>query len=109
MRLNRERLSLAYSTLTGWMKDNGFAYIPANAGIFVFARLGKAVTSWDEEKELVLRCKVAGVLVSAGQAYHGIESEKGWVRITFAVKPEVLLEGLSRLALALGVRPPSAQ
>ncbi|GIK07526.1 hypothetical protein Aspvir_003192 [Aspergillus viridinutans] len=109
MRLNRERLSLAYSTLTGWMKENGFAYIPANAGIFVFARLGNAVTSWDEEKELVLRCKAAGVLVSAGQAYHGIESEKGWVRITFAVKPEVLLEGLNRLALALGVRPPSAQ
>lgn len=105
--LNHRRLSSAYCTTTDWLRVNGFSYIPVSAGVFVFAKLGYDIATWEEEAQLVKRCKGAGVLVSAGRSYHGIESEKGWVRLTFAVEPEVLREGLTRLSAALGAMAPT--
>lgn len=105
--LNRRRLSTAYAAITGWLRLNEFSYIPVSAGVFVFAKLGRDSTTWDEEALLVKLCKEAGVVVSAGRTYHGIESEKGWVRLTFAVEPEALREGLTRLSKALGALAPT--
>jgi bifunctional pyridoxal-dependent enzyme with beta-cystathionase and maltose regulon repressor activities len=56
---------------------------------------------------LIQQCKEAGVVVSAGRNYHGIESEKAWVRLTFAVESRVLHEALTRLSGALGELPPT--
>lgn len=83
---------------------NGIEYIPVQSGVFVFARLRKGIENWDGEALMVQECKDAGVLVSAGRSYHGIETEKGWARITFAVEPSELRRGLDRLAMALGLR-----
>ncbi|PGH15386.1 hypothetical protein AJ80_05570 [Polytolypa hystricis UAMH7299] len=104
---NQERLSSSHSTITSWLRLNDFEYIPANAGVYVFAKLCKNAASWDDEAEMVQRCKQAGVVVSAGRSYHGVESEKGWARITFAVERDTLWMGLERLAKALGVKPPA--
>ncbi|OQE22438.1 hypothetical protein PENSTE_c010G05181 [Penicillium steckii] len=107
--LNRRRLSAAYSIITTWLRLNEFRYIPVSAGVFIFAKLGRDITTWDEEAQLVKLCKEAGVVVSAGRNYHGIESEKGWIRLTFAVEAEVLQEGLTRLSNALDMLPPTTE
>ena len=107
--LNRRRLSAAYSIITTWLRLNEFRYIPVSAGVFVFAKLGREITTWDEEAQLVKLCKEAGVVVSAGRNYHGIDSEKGWIRLTFAVEAEVLQEGLTRLSNVLGFLPPTTE
>lgn len=99
---NAERLSNAYKTLTEFFKKYGIAYFPANAGLYVFARLTHAET-WDEEAEAINKLKSAGVLVSGGKAYHGPESEKGWARVLFAVEPEVLKEAIRRMETVYSV------
>ncbi|KAL5364141.1 PLP-dependent transferase [Aspergillus floccosus] len=101
---NQERLSSAYGMIAAWLRANDIEYIPVRAGVYVFAKLGKQIQSWDEETALVQKCKDAGVLISAGRSYHGIESEKGWARITFAVEPDTLQRGLERLSSALDLR-----
>lgn len=108
IRLNQKRLSISYALLTNWLQINAFKYIPANAGIFVFARLGRNAQTWEDESTLIQKCKEAGVLISAGQSYHCIDEEKGWARITFAVDPDVLRKGVRILADALNVHPPAA-
>ncbi|KAF2014421.1 PLP-dependent transferase [Aaosphaeria arxii CBS 175.79] len=96
MKDNAERLSIAYKTLTGFFKQYDIQYFPANAGLYVFARLIDAKT-WEEEAEMISKLKAAGVLVSAGKAYHGPDAEKGWARVLFAVEPEVLQEAIRRM------------
>jgi aspartate/methionine/tyrosine aminotransferase len=93
---NAERLSVAYRTLTDFFKKHDIAYYPANAGLCVFARLIDAKT-WEEEQEIVGKVKAAGVLVSAGKAYHGPAEERGWARVLFAVEPEVLSTAIQRM------------
>ena len=39
----------------------------------------------------------AGVIVAPGRRFDGGETEKGWVRITFAVPTETLQEALLRI------------
>ncbi|KAF3396055.1 1-aminocyclopropane-1-carboxylate synthase 6 [Penicillium rolfsii] len=70
--LNRLRLSAAYYTITEWLRVNGFSYIPVSAGVFVFAKLGHDIATWDEEAQLVKRCKEAGVIVSADSSHFTI-------------------------------------
>ncbi|QYS97979.1 hypothetical protein H0G86_005180 [Trichoderma simmonsii] len=108
IQLNRKRLSISYGLLTSWLQMNEFDYIPANAGIFVFARLCKQALTWNDEAALVQKCKEFGVLISAGRSYHRLETEKGWVRVTFAVEPNVLQKALGILARVLSVQPPAA-
>ncbi|KAF2446658.1 PLP-dependent transferase [Karstenula rhodostoma CBS 690.94] len=95
--LNSRRLSIAYATLTGFLKSHDIPYIPCNAGIYVFARMCPAARSWEDEASFVDRLKESGVLVSPGRAYHGPESEKGWMRVGFAVQPSDLAEALRRM------------
>jgi aspartate/methionine/tyrosine aminotransferase len=99
--LNSNRLSIAYQKLTSLFKNYDIPYIPCNAGLYVFARLAKDATSWDDESMLVTRMKEAGVLVSPGKAYHGPEHEKGWMRVGFAVKDEDLEKATKRMASVL--------
>lgn len=56
--------------------STNFGTFRVSAGVFVFAKLGRDSTTWDEEALLVKLCKEAGVVVSAGRTHHGIESEK---------------------------------
>lgn len=95
--LNRERLREAYITLTDFFKRYDIPYLPCNAGLYVFARLAHHAVTWDDEADMVGKLKEAGVLVSAGRAYHVPESEKGWMRIAFSVEQAELAEALRRI------------
>jgi aspartate/methionine/tyrosine aminotransferase len=95
--LNSQRLSVAYATLTDFLKNHEISYVPCNAGIYVFARMAPDAQSWEEEALMAKRLAEAGVLISPGRAYHGPESEKGWMRVGFAVQPSDLAEALRRM------------
>lgn len=99
--LNSERLGLAYKTITAMLKGRGLSYYPAYMGTFVLARLAPSAQTWDDEMQVVQACKQAGVSISGGRAYHFPEGEKGWVRLNFALPPEMLAEALRRLAVGL--------
>ncbi|KAI1934458.1 hypothetical protein LOZ66_005926 [Ophidiomyces ophidiicola] len=109
IQLNRDRLSSSYATVASWLELNSIKWIPANAGVYVFAKLCKDATTWEDEARVIQKCKEGGVLLSAGKNYHGVESEKGWARITFAVQPEVLQAGLSKISKVLGIFPPQVE
>lgn len=87
LRLNKERLGAAYKKLTEFFLSCGIEFVPVDAGLYVFARVAPAAKTWEDEAAVVARMKDAGVLISRGKAYHVVEKEKGWARITFAVAP----------------------
>ncbi|KAL1856868.1 putative secondary metabolism biosynthetic enzyme [Diaporthe australafricana] len=101
VRTNSERLGAAYATLTAFFAESGVRYAPCNAGLYVFARLAGDVETWEEEEAMVERLKHAGVLVSAGRAYHGPAREKGWMRVGFAVEESELREAIRRMKCVL--------
>lgn len=101
--LNRSRLSEAYGEVTSFLQRYGIKYIPVSAGLYVFAKLVPNAQIWEEEENALKKLKEAGVLVSPGKTYHWVDSEKGWVRITFAVERRALIEGLSRIKEALSL------
>lgn len=76
-------------------------YMPANAGLSIFARLAPSAKTWDDEAAMVGRLRAAGVLVSPGRQYHGMQREKGWVRLSFSVAKPQLQEALRRIGNAL--------
>lgn len=87
--------------MTEFLDRHGITYIPVTAGLFVFARLNPDAKTWEDEAATVAGLANAGVLVSPGRAYHGVEHEKGWARITFAVEPAELRAGLGVIAATL--------
>lgn len=95
---NREMLARSYTIMTEFLKSHAIAYIPANAGLYVFARIAPDARTWEEEAEAVERLKLAGVLVSSGKAYHGPDTEKGWARVLFAIEETHLREAIRRMA-----------
>lgn len=102
--VNSRRMSASYAIVTSILRQWDVEFIPASAGLFVFARLVKGAQTWEEETAVVERLRNdAGVLVSPGRAYHGVEGEKGWVRLTFAVPALLLTEGLRRMGRCLGL------
>lgn len=74
----------------------GINYVLCDAGVSVFARIAPQAISWEEEGAMVDRLRRMGVAVAPGRAYH--MSEKGWVRITFAVKDVLFHTAICRLA-----------
>ena len=102
LKLNRSRLAAAYKKITDFFVSCGIEFIPVTAGLYVFARLAPKAKTWEDESAMIARIKDAGVLVSSGKAYHVVEKEKGWARITFAVAPEDLnkaIEAMRRVYL----------
>lgn len=94
---NSHRLAVAYGALTGFFREQGIPYFPCNAGLYVFARLAPNASTWEDEAAVIQKLKEAGVLVSAGRAYHVPETEKGWARVGFALEPSVLEEAIRRM------------
>ena len=95
--LSSERLADAYAAMTSLLKKYSIPYIPSYAGLYLFARVEPNAQSWEDEANMVESLKQAGVLVSAGKAYHGPEGDKGWVRIGFAVESVQLKEAIRRM------------
>ena len=97
VRLNQERLAESYAILTESLIKWQVEFLPANAGLFVFAKPVKDARDWDEEAAVVGALASSGVIVSPGRRFDGGESEKGWVRITFAVPKKQLMDALERM------------
>lgn len=94
---NASRLAEAYETTTSFFDKQNIEFIPVSYGPFVFAKIALHASTWEEEALAVACCKEAGVVVSSGRSYHIVESEKGWARLTFAIRREQLDEALVRL------------
>ncbi|KAJ5667270.1 PLP-dependent transferase [Penicillium longicatenatum] len=99
--LSSQRLGKQYKVLTAFLKSRGIEYFPASAGLFVFARLVPDAKTWEEEADMVRRMRDVGVLVGPGKVYHTGEGDKGWFRLTFALKNDILEQGLQRLERGL--------
>ncbi|KAH9864491.1 hypothetical protein J1614_010425 [Plenodomus biglobosus] len=96
---NRKRLAVAYETMTAFLRGLNVRYVPAYAGIFIWVKLSNKVLSWDQEAQLTELMADSGVAVSAGKSYAA--REPGWYRLSFAIEPEKLQEGLRRLAIGI--------
>lgn len=74
-------------------------HYPPVAGVYVWARLGGANCTWEQESLLTKRLAREGVYVGNGTDY--TEPQAGWFRITFALETNDLVEGLRRIASVL--------
>ncbi|KIA75383.1 1-aminocyclopropane-1-carboxylate synthase [Aspergillus ustus] len=96
VRVNRERLGASYKAITNVLQAHRVQYIPATAGLFVFARLKPNATAKDET-DFQQRLRITGIVVSPGQAYHIGPENRGWYRLTFALPPAQLQQALAIL------------
>jgi aspartate/methionine/tyrosine aminotransferase len=97
IKLNKEKLASAYIETTDFLKRVGIAYFPCNAAVFLFCKLAPDATTIEEEMTAFRQYVEAGVMVAPGRAYHVNTSQKGWMRISFAVDYEELQKGLMRI------------
>lgn len=109
LHLNSERLAKSYRTVTAFLDKHNIEYMPVSHGPFVFARVAQGAQSWEEEARAIACLKEAGVVLSPGKAYHIIGGEKGWARITFAVRTEVLQTALQRMEVGFNALRSSVQ
>ncbi|THC96861.1 hypothetical protein EYZ11_003685 [Aspergillus tanneri] len=103
MLLNCQRLAESYDQVTRWLTRHWFPFIPATAGLYVLARLAPHAATWDQEAEVLLKIKAAGVLLVSGRSFHLQERQMGWFRIVISVKPHILEEALRRMERALNI------
>ncbi|KAK7516254.1 pyridoxal phosphate-dependent transferase [Phyllosticta citriasiana] len=97
--LNKTRLAVAYETIAKFFRTRRIQYVPANAGIFVWAKLSDKVETWEQEADLSKVLAEKQVAVSSGKGYAA--AAPGWYRLSFAMEPEDLREGLERLAVGI--------
>ena len=90
---------MAYLEVITFFKSSDIAYIPCNSAIFMLAKLAPLAKSQIEETAAFLQYIQAGVMVAPGWAYHINESQRGWMRVSFAVSSESLQKGLKRIKL----------
>jgi aspartate/methionine/tyrosine aminotransferase len=83
--------------LSSALKEIGLEFMPANAGVYVLAKVASGAKTWDDEETAVELLREAGLEVCPGKVFGGSDDEKGWVRITFAVPEDQLREGVARL------------
>ncbi|MCJ1271570.1 hypothetical protein MMC22_011472 [Lobaria immixta] len=101
MAMNKRRLAESYQIVAAALRQWNVEFIPAHAGLFVFAKLAKEIRTWEEEAIAVERLKESGVLVGSGRAFHVMEGEKGWMRMTFALPEDMLRAGLKKVQSCL--------
>ncbi|OJJ45953.1 hypothetical protein ASPZODRAFT_26546 [Penicilliopsis zonata CBS 506.65] len=98
LKLSRTRLQTAYAAMRRFLRAHEMEYIPAWAGMYVWARLDKTITTWEQETALQKRLADHGVAVSAGRSYSS--QQPGWYRLSFALEGDALAEGLRRIEAA---------
>jgi len=91
--LNQSRLAEAYAIITGFFNRLNVQYYPASAGVYVWAKLSQDINTWEAEAELAAQLSERNVAISSGRSYSS--AEPGWYRLTFALKPKDLEEGLT--------------
>ncbi|KAF7871965.1 uncharacterized protein EAF02_009070 [Botrytis sinoallii] len=98
---NKEGLKVSYDLLTSTLKDWNIDYVPVKAGIMIFVRIVADAKNAQDEMAVLVKLRDAGVLMSPRGGYLGSYGEFGWVRLTFAVKREVMVEALDRMKKVL--------
>jgi hypothetical protein len=83
------------------LQRHGINYVPANAGVFLFARITPLARTWEDEAYTIEKFREGGVLRSAGRGHHGPESEKRWARVGFAVEKSLMAMALERIHIVL--------
>jgi aspartate/methionine/tyrosine aminotransferase len=91
------RLRSAYEYTTRFLQKHDIDFVPAVAGPFLFAKLGRKGEE-SEEKRIVEALKREKVKLIPGRQYHF--NEWGWFRVVFALKRAELVEGLRRIVRA---------
>lgn len=99
LKLNSQRVAVAYKVITSFLTKNEIIYVPCYAGLYVFAKIASGAKTWEDEENVVEAFKREGVLVAAGKGYHCMEM--GWARIGFTLKPEKLAKGIEQMQRAL--------
>lgn len=95
---NRDKLAECYRIMTTFLNSRQIEYIPATAGLYVFARL--LHSEMDDEAQQAQILQDSGILVGTGQSYH--TPGKGWFRLVFSIgSPHLLQEALGRLGTVL--------
>lgn len=63
------------------------------------AKLAPHAKSRGDEVNALFQYTQAGVFVAPGWAYHVNAIQRGWMRVSFAMSEESLLEGLKRVKM----------
>ncbi|KAK0617476.1 pyridoxal phosphate-dependent transferase [Immersiella caudata] len=96
------RLARAHEMAATRFRRWGVPFIVADAGPFVMVRLGAG----RDEAGILRRLAQVGVMVAPGRTFGGsgwCEGDGGfWARVTVAVPPETLWDGLQTMEFALG-------
>lgn len=95
------RLSHAHAVAYARFRRWGVPFFQADAGPFVVVRLG----SRDAAADVMARLRSAQVNVAEARNFGGgwCDGDDGfWVRLTVAVPPAVLWDGLNQIGFALG-------
>lgn len=87
--------------MTSVLEAHTVEYIPATAGLCIFARLAPEAKTLDDEAHFRNLLRESGLLVSPGRAYHIGSERLGWFRFTFALEKAVLRRALDILERAL--------
>lgn len=89
------RLRSAAALVADYLAFHDVTFYMPVAGVYVWARVGGDGSTWAEEAELMANSASAGIMIGAGADY--MEAEPGWFRVSFALPPPSLLEGLRRI------------
>lgn len=94
----RELLTSAYSMVATFMQERGVEHVPAESGMYVFARLCP-VPSREAEQLFRSILRKNAIVISAGTDYH-LEIP-GWFRVCYACEGEKLQRGLERISVCM--------
>jgi aspartate/methionine/tyrosine aminotransferase len=99
LNLNRRtKLAMSYKKVERFLQNRDLEYVPAKAGLFVFACLGRKRT--EKEQLLLIDCMAkAGVKLVAGTSFHF--EQFCWFRIMFPLPPNIVDVALQRIGEAL--------
>ncbi|KAL8276984.1 hypothetical protein RQP46_010619 [Phenoliferia psychrophenolica] len=105
--LNQAALSSAYKFTTTWLTSHSIPFRPAHSGHFVLIDLRAFLptsSKTDLEGELALLAKFVseGVYLGPGFSY-GVKT-KGFFRLTFSIRRELLEIGMARIERVLGLQ-----
>ncbi|KAL4981985.1 pyridoxal phosphate-dependent transferase [Aspergillus falconensis] len=99
---NSEALGVSYRLLTEGLDRLGIQYVPANYGLFVFAKLVQDCRTAQEEIGIVNQLARSGLIVAQGQKFSPGREVFGWVRITFSTSTSKIEQALRVLELFRG-------
>lgn len=60
----------------------------------IFVRVLKTAETWEDEAAILKKLMEGGVSVVPGKHYGGIDGQKGWIRMLFAVREDVMREAI---------------